>query len=452
MEGQREDENWCMAAGMVSSGKSRFLNSIFPRLALPVGSISLTAAPTYIRHGKNAARIITDKGETIERRPDGLAGYDSRWVRRQSGIREVEVYLEEDLLKEHLVLIDMPGIGGVKEEADRSFYQLLPETQVVFYFLEKAMTQGDKKYLDEICHQGAKLIVVRTKIDTIFSSEESVEEVLREEEQHIRGLYPECGLYFISLDRELKENQLEQLKAYMLSSLAEDAGRVKKERQRLSQLKELEEKQKRLLEDAQRAKTGEIQLRGLEKSRERRRRELEEQLRLAETDVEKAADAAKQNCMLQGRAYLREKFPGENWTREDEIQLIEQALANLDIWYQRHLLELARKYLPGTDADFFGETDYQFTHDKLPLPLTGQEQRYEKLAAEYFQRAKTDLLKHFQKARRSFQNRFYDGLDAEKSLIRQILRMDRKITGERLKRELAGTEKRLEALRDGADG
>ena len=78
---------------------------------------------------QNAARIITDKGETIERRPDGLAGYDSRWVRRQSGIREVEVYLEEDLLKEHLVLIDMPGIGGVKEEADRSFYQLLPETQ-----------------------------------------------------------------------------------------------------------------------------------------------------------------------------------------------------------------------------------------------------------------------------------------------------------------------------------
>lgn len=100
---QRKDESWCMAAGMISSGKSRFLNSIFRRLHLPVGSIPLTAAPTYIRYGEAAARITLEGNRTVESRPEELALYDRRWAKKESKILNVEVYLEEELLKEQMV-------------------------------------------------------------------------------------------------------------------------------------------------------------------------------------------------------------------------------------------------------------------------------------------------------------------------------------------------------------
>lgn len=432
---QTEDESWCMAAGMVSSGKSRFLNNIFPRLLLPVGTIPMTAAPTYIRYGKAGAKIITDEGQVTESRPGEIAVYDRRWARKESGLRRVEVYLEEDWLKGQLVFVDMPGIGGVEEEADRLFYQLLPQVQVVFYFLEKAMTQGDRNYLEEICRQGAKVILVRTKIDNIHSSEESVEEVLREEEHYIRGLYPQCEVYFISLDRDMKENQLDRLKEYVFGPLAEEARRVKQERQKGRQLEELDKKRMRLLEDLQRTEAGEIRLGALEKNRGRRRKELEDRLRWAEADVEKAADTARKYCVSQG-------------------QTMGQALADLNRWYQGYVRNLMRTYLPGREAGNLEEDLFACyeVSDTRASPWTGQEGQYERLAAEYFQRAKTDLLRHFRRAQRDIQDQFCKVMDEENDLIREILQMDRRITGERLREELAGTQKRLEAMRDEAHG
>lgn len=426
MQKQRENENWCMTAGMVSSGKSRFLNSIFPRLHLPVGSIPLTAAPTYIRYGKDMARVIAEGKPIIESSLEKLAFYDRRWARTQLVPIELEVYLEEALLKEQLVFIDMPGIGGVGEEADRVFYQLLPQVQVVFYFLEKAMTLEDKKYLDEICCQGAKLIVVRTKIDNIYSSEESVGEVIGEEEKYIRSLYPECGLYFISLDDfELAENQMKQLKDYIFCSLADTAGKVKKDMQRRYQLKELRERQEKMREEMQVTKITETRMSGLARNRERRRWELDDQLRQAKADIEKAVDMAKKN---------------------------RKSLSDLNVWYRGYLEELTRKYLPGTDVDVFLNDSSFFDDYELPddaaMVVTGERWKYERLAAESFVRAKADLLRHFQKLRGNFQARFYDNMDAEENLIRQILQKDRQITEEKLKKELMTTEERLEAMRD----
>lgn len=453
MQEQRENENWCMTAGMVSSGKSRFLNSIFPGLHLPVGSIPLTAAPTYIRYGKDTVRVIAKGNQIVESSLEKLAFYDRRWARTQSEPIELEVYLEEALLKEQLVFIDMPGIGGVEEKADRIFYQLLPQVQVVFYFLEKAMTLGDKKYLDEICRQGAKLIVVRTKIDNIYSSEESVGEVLGEEEKYIHSLYPECGLYFISLDDfELAENQMKQLKDFIFCSLADTAGKVKKDMQRRYQLKELRERQEKLREELRVTKVTETRMSGLARNGERRRQELDDQLRQAKTDIEKAADMAKKNWKSQGKDYFDEQFFQEDWTKGEESRLIEKALSDLSVWYRGYLEELTRKYLPGTDAEVFLNDSSFFDDYELPddvaMVITGERRKYERLAAESFVRAKADLLRHFQKLRGNFQARFYDDMKAEENLIRQILRKDRQITEEKLKKELMTTEERLEAMRN----
>ena len=79
MEKQREDEIWCLIAGMVSSGKSRFLNALFPGLSLPVGTLPMTAAPTFLRFGREAVEVTTDQGRTIRERVESLEKYSRKW-------------------------------------------------------------------------------------------------------------------------------------------------------------------------------------------------------------------------------------------------------------------------------------------------------------------------------------------------------------------------------------
>lgn len=444
MEKQREDEIWCLIAGMVSSGKSRFLNALFPGLSLPVGTLPMTAAPTILRFGRETVEVTTDQGRTIRERAEAVQKYSRKWNTPGEKLRELEVYLEEPILEQSLVFVDTPGLG-MAGEMDDLFFGLLPEADVVFYFLEKAMTQEDKAYLDAIAGQKTKLVVIRTKIDRIYCSEERVEDVLGEEEKAILDLYPHCRVYFVSLDQEMEEDQLESVRAYISGSLR---GEVKEARRiwlRESFKEELAARREEIMDRLNReADESENALR---RSRRRRLAEAEEKLDWAKAQIAKAVDEAKGRCRKEGLDALASAYPDGGWPMEEEMKLITREVSVLCQWYRGYVETVIGRKLFGESFDGnFKLPDGAGTSPGRQHPdILESGQQYQRLVTECFECVKDRLAGHFQAESR----RVCRDADREGLLMEDILDMDRQITRTKLRRELAAVEEELEILARG---
>ena len=448
MEKQREDEIWCLAAGMVSSGKSRFFNTLFPGLGLPVGILPMTAAPTFLRFGREAVEVTTDQGRTVRERFEALCGYSRKWNTPGEKLCRLDVYLEESILEQGLVFVDMPGFGTM-EQAEDMFFRLLPKADAVFYFLEKGMTLEDRAYLDEIAKQNRKLVVIRAKIDQIHCSEEKVEEVLREEEREILARYPRCRVYFVTMDQEMEEDQMELIRAYIRDSLRGDAREARRIRQSKEFMEELAARQKEI---ADRLKQEEDDNCGnLERTMRRRLSEVDETLSWAKAQIEKTVDETKRRCRMEGVDALSSARPDGGWPGEEQLGIIMGHLSGLCQWYREYVEKLTGRNL----LEDLLEKIWQLP-DREGTILAGQQrgilesrQQYKRLVNESFGYVKDSMVRHFQMESR----RVRRGADREQMLISQILDMDRQITRRNLQRELAAVEEELEILAQaGGDG
>lgn len=220
-------ENLCMLAGQFSSGKSRFMNALMGFSCLPMGTYETTDVPTYISKGED---MVISCAEGKEQRHT----FDEVKKLRKGSITLDFIRISRRAvdIPSGVTFVDMPGVNSIDLRRDRQFEDVLRRSTVVLYFLGKQISTVDTLYLDKIIGSGVKVIIVRTKIDRIVRSEESVKDVVDSERALYLKLFPDIDTYFISLEEECGINELSMLKTYILNCLMEDIrnARIMKEK------------------------------------------------------------------------------------------------------------------------------------------------------------------------------------------------------------------------------
>lgn len=136
---RQADEPCVLAvAGRVSSGKSSFLNALLGKDLAKVGVCETTATINYFRYGMSPdpdrpVLIVWENGrETYESKEflDSLQGNSEEVFRKASGIKQIEFFVADPILKE-VTLVDTPGTdaitgagGDTHEEVSATFFRL----------------------------------------------------------------------------------------------------------------------------------------------------------------------------------------------------------------------------------------------------------------------------------------------------------------------------------------
>ena len=253
--------------GQFSAGKSSLLNNLLGRKILPQGTMETTPILTYIRYGDEEKAVIFNNDDSENEIP-----IDEVKQIMQKGpihsninledIEHMEIYLQSDILRQGMVLLDTPGINTLIEKHERLLANTLALASNIVYVTGHAISKFDADKLSEMMSHGFPISFVRTRCDEINEFEESYEQVRSDDLKILRNVLSESKMtldetrcFHISNLQDSKYfDKIEDIK-YMLELNGQDVQKALEESvgQQLSILtestiKELEEVQTILLE------------------------------------------------------------------------------------------------------------------------------------------------------------------------------------------------------------
>jgi GTPase SAR1 family protein len=233
-----------VVVGEFNHGKTSLVNALLGQALLPVGVTPTTAVIHEVRYGATAAaRVAYDDGshaplplEDVARfalrhepeAPPGGEGQDP--ARREVHHLELEVPVE--LLREHIVLVDTPGVNDLcLQRADITF-KYIPQSDAVLFVLDagQPLKESERQFLqDKLIGQSRdKIVFVVAKAD--IWSEADRAEALRYIRDELGRLVPAPALFAVSPERALRgadePSGLPALLSYLTSFLAEERGRI----------------------------------------------------------------------------------------------------------------------------------------------------------------------------------------------------------------------------------
>lgn len=331
------NENICMLAGQFSSGKSKFLNLLFGFECLPVGTYETTDVPTYIRKGETRVFSVTD-GQKQEH----LLSEVSQFRKGRNSSDCIYISYDRIQIPGNVIFVDMPGMNSVGGIQERQFEEILNQSGVVFYFLGKSITGFDVLMLKTIMKSPVKIVLVRTKIDCIHFSEESVEDVIEEERKLLHNMYPAAELYFVSLEMDCVGNQIGELKNYINIDLPGEISEMKYKKQKQYVGKELRQQllflRGELLNHENRQEDIYI-----EKNNKKKIRTFKRNLEAHESKIMEGLEAAKTNYLNLGKLYI-EKNSIDGKIHKVEIQhYIMDLMESLEKWYRLEIEDALRQ-------------------------------------------------------------------------------------------------------------
>jgi hypothetical protein len=148
-----------MVVGEFKQGKSALVNSILNAPVCKVGDDVTTAIPTIVAYAENPGAVVVDAAD----RPDDSTIEDVRRVEvpmeelatwqtsehEAAGrrVQHLEVGLPRDLLERGLVVVDTPGVGGLRTSHGAATVASLPMADAVF-FISDATAEYSATELD----------------------------------------------------------------------------------------------------------------------------------------------------------------------------------------------------------------------------------------------------------------------------------------------------------------
>ena len=194
--------------GQFSAGKSYLINNLLKRDILPQGIVETTPILTYIRYddileglencavlyfqdGSKEKISLTDVKNIIQKKED------LSW--NINNIDYLEVYLDEKILKNGMILLDTPGVNTIIERHEQLVAKSLLMSSRIIYVSGHSPSQVDIEKITLFKNQGFNILFVRTHCDEINLLEENIEEVIEKD----LNILKEAGLdkedcYFIS--------------------------------------------------------------------------------------------------------------------------------------------------------------------------------------------------------------------------------------------------------------
>ncbi len=213
--------------GQFSSGKSKLINNLLQRDILPVRTTETTAVPTFIQYANQESVAFVDKNGKIIRKEledlkkfyhnsDEIAGYDF------DSLYCIEVNITNDLLKTGIIILDTPGVNTINKAHGKITESMLKLTGKAIYVLGKTVTQTDKIFLNGLAQNGIECIYVRTRVDEIKSTEETVQEVVRQDKKMLAEITgKEVAYFYLSNEKDSEWFQnIDKLRDYIAEEMA----------------------------------------------------------------------------------------------------------------------------------------------------------------------------------------------------------------------------------------
>ncbi len=153
------NENQCRipVLGLQGSGKSSFLNAVlFGDILLPVDAQETTCIPTEIRYGETAApkaEVVFLDGirKEVPCTEEGLAQYVHQEHNRENrlNVSHIEICVKNELLRNGLVLVDLPGVGSITIANQKTTLDYLKKSSAAIYLLRTVppITRSEAVYI-----------------------------------------------------------------------------------------------------------------------------------------------------------------------------------------------------------------------------------------------------------------------------------------------------------------
>jgi hypothetical protein len=344
----RSSENICMFAGQISSGKSKFINNIIGFNWLPTATYETTSTPTYIKKGENIIQAVIN-GERI------IFSADDIKKMRKGDIEPEKIYISSNniTIPKNITFVDMPGINSTDECNNRQFEKMLEKASAVFYFLGKRITFFDIAFLEKIEKQFVKLIIIRTKIDVINISEESVESVINDERAMLKNICPSADVYFVSLERKLIESEFDELQNYISHNLLDELETINKQNNNIMIRDKLIFIRDNLLSENSDTKEN---FKKFEINNKKKIRKIRKRLDNMENTVFIGINTAKINYLNLGRMYIKNNL-SDGITKINIHCFIKKLLNDLNKWYILELEDILKGITDEEEIKAYNETD-----------------------------------------------------------------------------------------------
>ena len=143
--------------GTQGAGKSSFLNAVlFGDIVLPVDADETTCIPTAVRYGANvkpsACVILADGSrKTVPCSEKGLSDYvhQEKNPGNKKGVACIEITVKNDLLKDGIVFVDLPGVGSITAANQKTTTDYLKKCTAAIFMLRTVppITQSESVFI-----------------------------------------------------------------------------------------------------------------------------------------------------------------------------------------------------------------------------------------------------------------------------------------------------------------
>ena len=163
-----------VVAGEFKSGKSSLVNALVRQDVCPVDDDVATAVATAVAHAPRlrASAIVLEDGGGLRREPIDVASLPE-WVTEQGehagahDVQLVELGVPSEALHDGVVLVDLPGIGGLGSVGGAITRAALPSAQAVLFVTDAAqeLVATELEVLQAIAGEAALVALIESKID-----------------------------------------------------------------------------------------------------------------------------------------------------------------------------------------------------------------------------------------------------------------------------------------------
>jgi hypothetical protein len=158
--------------GQFKRGKSTFINALLGAEIVPSAIVPLTSIVTILRFGEKAQGVVhylDNRKEEISLSDMGDFVTEKGNPQNKRGVKYVEAFYPNDLLKEGVRIIDTPGVGSVFRHNTDVAYAYLPYVDAGIFVVtaDPPLGHSEHQFLKDVRAYVDKLFFVLNKIDTV---------------------------------------------------------------------------------------------------------------------------------------------------------------------------------------------------------------------------------------------------------------------------------------------